>query len=54
MHKYQLGNKSESIALSAYLDAGFTVSLPFGTGASYDLVVDAGGQRLYKIQVKTA
>lgn len=54
MHKYQLGNKSESIVLSAYLDAGFTVSIPFGTGASYDLVVDAGGSRLYKIQVKTA
>ena len=53
MHKYQLGNKSESIVLSAYLDAGFTVSIPFGTGASYDLVVDAGS-RLYKIQVKTA
>ena len=53
MHKYQLGNKSESIVLSAYLDAGFTASLPFETGASYDLVVDAGS-RLYKIQVKTA
>lgn len=45
MHKYQLGNKSESMVLSTYLDAGFTVSIPFGTGASYDLVVDAGGTR---------
>ena len=53
MHKYQLGNKSESIILTAYLDAGFTVGIPFGTGASHDLVVDAGS-RLYKIQVKTA
>ena len=53
MHKYQLGNKSKSIILSAYLDAGFTVSIPFGTGASYDLVVDVG-HRLFKIQVKTA
>ena len=51
--QYQLGNKSEGIVLTAYLEAGFTVSIPFGTGASYDLMVDAG-HRLYKIQVKTA
>lgn len=53
MFKYELGNSSEGIVLSAYLNAGFTVSLPFGTGASYDLIVDAGS-RLLKIQVKTA
>jgi PD-(D/E)XK endonuclease len=53
MYKYEFGNMSEGIVLSAYLRAGFTVSLPFGTGASYDLVVDAG-PRLLEIQVKTA
>ncbi len=53
MHKYASGNMSEGFVLSAYLDAGFTVSVPFGTGASYDLVVD-NGSRLFKIQVKTA
>lgn len=53
MYKYELGNTSEGIVLSAYLNAGFTVSIPFGTGASYDLVVDVGS-RLLKIQVKTA
>ncbi len=53
MYKYELGNVSESIVLGAYLDAGFTVSIPFGTGASYDLVVDTG-TFLCKIQVKTA
>jgi hypothetical protein len=42
MFKYELGNLSEGVVLSAYLRAGFTVSVPFGTGASYDLVVDAG------------
>jgi PD-(D/E)XK endonuclease len=52
MHKYELGNTSEGIVLSAYLSEGFNVSIPFGTGASYDLVVDSGF-RLYKIQVKT-
>lgn len=53
MNKYEYGNRSEGIVFNAYLNAGFTVSLPFGTGASYDLVVD-GGFRLFKIQVKTA
>src|ERR671921_671860 len=53
MFKYELGNRSEGVVLSAYLNAGFAVSIPFGTGASYDLVVDAGA-RLFKIQVKTA
>jgi hypothetical protein len=53
MHKYERGNTSEGMVLFAYLSSGFTVSIPFGTGASYDLVVEAGGC-LLKIQVKTA
>ena len=53
MNKYEYGNRSEGVVLSAYLDAGFVVSIPFGTGASYDLVVDSG-TGLYKVQVKTA
>ena len=53
MLKYELGNMSEGVVLSAYINAGFTVSLPFGMGASYDLVVDTGG-RLFKVQIKTA
>ena len=53
MLKYERGNGSEGIVLSAYVNAGYIVSIPFGTGASYDLVVDAG-QRLFKIQIKTA
>ena len=53
MNKYECGNRSEGVVLGAYLEAGFTVSIPFGAGASYDLVVDAGS-RLFKIQVKTA
>ena len=53
MYKYERGNTSEGIVLSAYLNEGFTVSIPSGNGASYDLVVDAGF-RLLKIQVKTA
>jgi hypothetical protein len=53
MFKYELGNRSEGVVLSAYLSAGFAVSIPFGAGSSYDLVVDAGA-RLFKIQIKTA
>lgn len=46
------GNYSESIILSAYLREGFIVSTPFGGGAPYDLIVDAG-TKLIKVQVKT-
>ncbi|HKC63386.1 MAG TPA: group I intron-associated PD-(D/E)XK endonuclease, partial [Pyrinomonadaceae bacterium] len=49
MHK---GNSSEAIVLAAYTRMGFLVSLPFGSGAAYDLIVDTG-IRLVKIQVKT-
>jgi hypothetical protein len=52
MQKFELGNHSESIILGAYLKEGFTVSIPFGSGASYDLLVDAGSN-IYKVQVKT-
>lgn len=53
MYKYEYGNRSEGVVLCAYLDAGFNVSIPFGAGASYDLVVDSA-RCLLKIQVKTA
>ena len=49
---YDKGNISESIVMGAYLKAGFTVSIPFGAGAPYDLIVDTGS-RLCKVQVKT-
>lgn len=53
MKPFELGNHSESIILAAYLKAGFTISIPFGSGASYDLPVDTGSN-IFKIQVKTA
>lgn len=52
MSTNDVGNVSESLVLAAYINAGFCVSVPFGNGCSYDLVVDTGS-RLYKIQVKT-
>ena len=49
---YDRGNISESILLQAYLKAGFIVSIPFGSGAPYDLMVDTG-EYTYRVQVKT-
>jgi PD-(D/E)XK endonuclease len=49
---YDRGNISESVLLSAYLRAGFFVSIPFGSGAPYDLMIDTG-KRALRIQVKT-
>ena len=37
---------------TAYVEAGFAVSMPIGGGAPYDLIVDTG-ERLLKAQVKT-
>ena len=49
---FKRGNISESVVLSHYLMAGFTVSVPFGVGAPYDFVVDTGSV-LFRAQVKT-
>jgi hypothetical protein len=46
------GNLSESKVLTAYIEAGFIVSVPFGGGAPYDLIVDTGA-KLLRVQVKT-
>lgn len=46
------GNLSELKVITAYVEAGFAVSVPFGGGASYDLIVDTGSE-LLKVQVKT-
>ncbi|HJQ71680.1 MAG TPA: group I intron-associated PD-(D/E)XK endonuclease [Blastocatellia bacterium] len=46
------GNSSEAVVLTAYARAGFLISLPFGGGSAYDLIVDTGA-RLLRVQVKT-
>src|SRR5262249_52445070 len=46
------GNLSELKVMTAYVQAGFVVSAPFGGAAPYDLIVDSGA-RLLKVQVKT-
>jgi hypothetical protein len=52
MSTIEVGNASESIVLAAYIHAGFFVSVPFGNGCPYDLIVDTG-TLLIKVQVKT-
>lgn len=52
MSTIDVGNMSEALVLAAYTNAGFCVSVPFGNGCAYDLVVDIGS-RLLKVQVKT-
>jgi len=39
--------------LASLVERGFEVSIPFGSGQPYDLVVDLGGWDLLKVQCKT-
>jgi hypothetical protein len=47
------GNEAEAMILTALVERGFEVSVPFGSGQPYDLVVDLGGFDLLKVQCKT-
>lgn len=48
----QIGNKSELSVLSRFVDAGYTVSLPYGGNARYDFIAESEYGKLYKVQVK--
>ncbi|WP_440772023.1 group I intron-associated PD-(D/E)XK endonuclease [Natronorubrum sp. DTA28] len=48
----QVGDETESRALTKLLECGYSVSIPFGDNDRYDLVVDDGGD-LYRVQCKT-
>jgi hypothetical protein len=47
------GNEAEAMILAALVERGFEVSVPFGSGQPYDLVIDLGGFDLLKVQCKT-
>lgn len=49
----QIGDISEAQVITQLLQAGVSVSVPFGDRDRYDLIVDTGKQ-LLKVQVKTA
>lgn len=48
-----IGDETESRALSELVAYGYSVSVPFGDNDKYDLVVDDGAT-LYRVQCKTA
>ena len=47
------GNLTEMQCMSAFMEQGCGVSIPFGDNSKYDFIADVNG-RLLKIQVKTA
>lgn len=52
MQTGEKGNLSEAKILAAFVDAGYYVSVPFGSGHKYDLVID-DGRSLQRVQCKT-
>lgn len=46
------GSPAEILTMAKLLELGWTVSLPYGAKARYDLLADTG-KTLYRIQVKT-
>tara|TARA_Y100000310_G_scaffold282353_1_gene303490 strand:+ start:5558 stop:5980 length:423 start_codon:yes stop_codon:yes gene_type:complete len=46
------GDDAEVAALSLFKRNGYTVSIPFGENAPYDLVVESPGRRVYRVQVR--
>lgn len=47
------GDATEALVIQRMVDAGYSVSIPFGDNDPYDLIVDTGDE-LYRIQCKTA
>jgi len=48
------GNEAEAKVLCALIERGYEVSIPFGSGQPYDLVVDLGGRDFLRVQCKRA
>ena len=49
----QKGNLTELQCLSAFVEHGCGISIPYGDNSKYDFIADIDG-RLFKIQVKTS
>ncbi|HXR60156.1 MAG TPA: group I intron-associated PD-(D/E)XK endonuclease [Solirubrobacterales bacterium] len=47
------GNEAEAMILASLIERGFDVSVPFGGGQPYDLMLDLGGWEVLKVQCKT-
>ena len=48
------GMKCELECALKFIEAGFIVSVPYGNTSRYDLIIDAGNQKYFRIQCKTA
>jgi PD-(D/E)XK endonuclease len=48
------GNTAEAVILSAFVERGFNVLVPFGEGQPYDLVVHLPAGEFLRVQCKTA
>lgn len=53
MNSKDVGERSEAMVMAALLRSGKVVLQPFGDNQRYDLVVDDGGGKFSRIQVKT-
>jgi PD-(D/E)XK endonuclease len=54
MGSAQRGNEAEAKVLSALVERGFEVAVPFGSGQPYDLLVDLGSRDFLRVQCKRA
>jgi hypothetical protein len=54
MSSAKRGNEAEAMVLSALVQRGFEVSVPFGEGQPYDLIVDLGDRDFLRVQCKRA
>ena len=52
MNTGSIGNLTEAKILAALVEAGYLVSLPFGDGHKYDLIID-DGKCFFRVQCKT-
>lgn len=53
LDKKQKGNLTELQCLTAFVEQGINVSIPYGDNSKYDFIADING-KLIKVQVKTA
>lgn len=53
LNSKQKGNLTELQCLSAFVEQGCIVSIPYGDNSKYDFIADIDG-KLFKIQVKTS
>jgi len=54
MSSAKRGNEAEAKILCALVERGYEVSIPFGGGQPYDLLVDLGGRDFLRVQCKRA